>query len=208
MTGKSRKCVIAGAIVAGGNAHRAGCIAKGMLKTDSGVSIIKYLINELSCAGISDIVIVANDPKPYQGYGVEIIADIKKGIGPIGGIESGLSYFSNRSDAVIFMPCDMPNITTKEMLILKEVFVGSRAPAVFAETSGFFWHPLCAVVHNDLKEEISSAIDSGQRKIRDLWQQLKAVGVRFTDETAFFNINTPADISRWRKAKNEDENLH
>jgi molybdopterin-guanine dinucleotide biosynthesis protein A len=208
MTGKSKRYVIAGAILAGGNARRAGCIAKGMLKTDSGVSIIEYLINELSCAGISDIVIIANDPKPYQDYGVEIIADIRKGIGPMGGIESGLSYFSNRSDAVMFVPCDLPNITAKEMLALKEAFIETRAPVVFAETPGFFWHPLCVVVHNDLKEEISSAIDSGQRKIRDIWQQVKAVGVRFADETAFFNINTTADIGRWRKAKNEDENLH
>ena len=60
---------------------------------------------------------------------------------------------------------------------------------------------------NLLKEEISSAIDRGQRKSRDVWQQVKAVRVQFANETAFFNINNLTDIDRWRKAENEKANL-
>ena len=198
---------IGGIILAGGNARRLGGIAKGAIEVGKGVSIVEQLIKELAQAGIDNIVIAADDSKPYQDCGVKVISDIRVGIGPIGGIESGLAHFAGQSDAVMFVPCDMPNITAKEISALKKAFIETGAPVVFAETAGFFWHPLCAVVHNDLKEEISSAIDSGQRKIRDVWQQVKAVRVQFADETAFLNINSLADVNRWRKAENEKANL-
>ncbi|MCK4752587.1 MAG: molybdenum cofactor guanylyltransferase [Planctomycetes bacterium] len=207
MTRKTKRDTVAGAILAGGNARRIGCIAKGTLKVHGNTSIIECLINEMRHAGINDIVIIANDSKPYQDYGVEIIADIRIGLGPMGGIESGLTHFAKRSDAVMFVPCDLPNITSQEILTLKKAFVKSEKPVVFAETAGFFWHPLCAVVHNDLRKKISVAVDNGEHKVRTVWQQVKAVAVQFADETAFFNINTLADMDKCRKAKNEKKNL-
>jgi len=207
MIRKSKSYAIAGAILAGGNARRIGGVAKGALKANNGVSIIERLINELSCAGIGNLVIVANDPEPYQDCGIEIISDIRAGIGPMGGIESGLVHFAGCCDAVMFVPCDLPNITAKEMFVLKKAFVESAAQAVFAETTGFFYHPLCAVVHNALSNEVSAAIDRGERKIRNVWRQIKAVEVYFDDETAFLNINTLADMDKWWKTDNEKANL-
>jgi molybdopterin-guanine dinucleotide biosynthesis protein A len=207
LTGKPKDIVISAAILAGGNGSRLGGIAKGAIEVGNGVSIICKLIKELTKLDISDTVIVANDSEPYRNCGVKVIPDIRAGIGPMGGIEAGLAHFAGKSDAVMFVPCDMPNITAKEMSALKEEFVETESPVVFAETAGFFWHPLCAIVHNDLKENISSAIDQGQRKIRNVWQQVKAITVRFPDETAFFNINNPADMNKWRKAENEKANL-
>lgn len=199
MTVKLEKYTFAAAILAGGNARRLGGIAKGNIEVSNGVSIIERLINELARAGINNIVIAANDFEPYQNYGVKVIADIRVDLGPIGGIESVLAHFAGQSDAVMFVPCDMPNITAKEILALKKGFIETESPIVFAETAGFFWHPLCTVVHNDLKEQVSSAIDRGQRKIRDVWRQLKAVSVQFPDETAFININNSTELKSWRK---------
>ena len=199
MTGKLKKHRIAAVILAGGNARRLGGIAKGAIEVGKGASIIERLLKEFAGANINNIVIAANDSKPYQHFGVEIIADIREGIGPIGGIESGLAHFAGQSDAVMFVPCDMPNISAKEMSALKEGFIETEAPVVFAETAGFFWHPLCAVVHNDLASDISTAIDEGERKIRKFWQQVNADKVLFDDETAFLNINCLADMDRWRK---------
>ena len=193
-----KKGVIAGAILAGGNARRIGGVAKGTLKAGGGASIVEHLINEMNHAGISDIVIIANNPEPYQDYGVKIIADIRESIGPIGGIEAGLFFFAGQSDAVMFVPCDMPNITVKEISALKESFIETESPVVFAETTGFFWHPLCAVVHNGLVKQVSSAIDCGERKIRNVWRQIKADRVLFDDESAFLNVNTSNDINQWR----------
>jgi len=194
-------CTVAGAILAGGNAQRIGGISKGTLRVDADVSIVERLIRELRSAGMSEVVIIANNRKPYLDYGVEIIGDIRTGIGPMGGVESGLVHLAGRSDAVMFVPCDLPNITAGELLTLKNSFAGSRAPAVFAKTSEFSWHPLCAVADIGLAGAVSGAIDRGERKIRNVWKQVGAVGVRLPDENAFFNINSGADMEKWRRAK-------
>ena len=190
---------IAGAILAGGNASRLGGIAKGSIEVYDGLSIIERLIRELHAADINDIVIAANDSRPYRNCGVKIIPDIRTGCGPIGGIEAALVHFEGRYDAVMFVPCDMPNITAKEFRTLKEAFFGTKNPVVFAKTTGFFWHPLCAVVHIGLKKTISAAIDSGQRTIRDLWQKLNAESVLFSDTGAFMNINDFTDMDNWQR---------
>jgi len=208
MKSKSKKCVIAGAILAGGNARRLDGVAKGAIEVGDGVSIIGKLVKELIESDIGDIVIIANNSEPYRNCSTKIILDIRAGIGPMGGIEAGLVHFAGKSDAVMFVPCDMPNITAKELLVLKEVFIETKAPVVFAETTGFFLHPLCAVVHNVLREVISSAIDNGQRKIRDVWKEVKAVSVPFGNETAFLNINSLEDMNRWlRSTKNKKADM-
>jgi molybdopterin-guanine dinucleotide biosynthesis protein A len=203
MTDSSTKPIIAGAILAGGRASRMGGVPKGALENSRGVSIVGHLINEFRLAGILQIVILANDPHPYQKYGVEIIPDSRTGIGPIGGIEAGLRHLAGQCDGVMFVPCDMPNITAKELLTLKEAFIHSDAKIVSAETGPFFWHPLCAVVHNDMAPPIISAIDRGQRKIQELWRQLGADRVKFAEKAAFININSFLDVNRWRENRDE-----
>jgi molybdopterin-guanine dinucleotide biosynthesis protein A len=200
---------IGGVILAGGKARRLGGLTKGCIEIGGNISIVEQLINELKNAGISNIIIAANDSIPYLHFDVEVLHDIRQGIGPLGGIETGLVHFTDKSDAVMFVPCDMPNITSKEILTLKEAFIESEKPVVFAYTAGFFWHPLCAVVHNRLKNQISSAIDDGQRKVQNIWRQFKAETVPFDNETAFLNINTFEDIHRWEKEyRNEKENIY
>jgi molybdopterin-guanine dinucleotide biosynthesis protein A len=191
---------ISAAILAGGNASRLGGIAKGAIEVCSGVCIIERLIKELYAADINDIVIVANDSRPYRNCGVKIIPDIRTGCGPIGGVEAALVHFEGRCDAVMFVPCDMPNISYKELLALKEAFIETHKPVVFAKTTEFFWHPLCAVVHIGLKSTISAAIDSGQRTFRDLWYQMNAESVLFSGTEAFVNINDFADMENWQLA--------
>lgn len=203
-----KKFEISGVILAGGKARRLGGLAKGRIEIGRNVSIVEQLINELKNAGINNIVISANDSTPYLHFNVEVLPDIREGIGPIGGIETGLVHFADKADAVMFVPCDMPNITSKEMLTLIEAFMETEKPVVFAHTAGFFLHPLCAVVHNHLKNQISSAIDNGQRKVQNIWQKFNAETVPFDDETAFFNINNFEDMHRWVKEyQNEKENM-
>ncbi len=203
MTDVLTRQVIAGAILAGGNASRMGGIAKGAIQTESGVSIIEHLINEFHLSGIHHVVILANDPRPYRGYGVEILEDVRTGIGPLGGIETGLVHLSSQCDGVMYVPCDMPNLTSTEMLILKEAFLESETSVVYAEISDIFCHPLCTVVHNGLIKEISSAIDRGEKTVHKLWKQLGAKGIRFGEGSHFFNLNSILEAEQWRKGRDE-----
>lgn len=188
----------AGAILAGGEASRYAGAAKGLLETRTGVTIIGTLIEEMTASGLSEVIVVANDAEPYRGFGRKVVRDLRRDIGPLAGIEAALAYYATRSESVLFCPCDLPGMTRREISTLASAYAKAPGGVVVAETMDFFWHPLCAVVHNDLLAEISRAIDDGVRRPRQLWRDLGAVPVRFDDETAFFNVNTPEDMDRWR----------
>jgi len=201
MTHGRPACRIAGAILAGGKARRLGGIVKGTLEVDPGVTIVQRLIGEFSRAGIEEVVIATGDPGPYLRYGREIVADIRPCMGPLGGIEAALEHLAGRCDAVLFLPCDLPRIGADEMSALRTAFAAGPARVVFAESGDFFGHALCSVVHIAVLPEVSAALDRGERRVRDLWRRLGALGVPFDDESRFLNINEPEDLNRWQASR-------
>lgn len=192
----------AAAILAGGQARRLGGLAKGTLDA-GGVSVVERLRDQLRTAGVKQIVIVANDPAPYRDCGPEITGDLRPGNGPLGGIEAALVHWAGRADAMVIVPCDAPRLGAPEITTLIDAFAAGDAPGVCARTGEFFWHPLCAVVHNDLAPQISGAIDTGQRSVQQLWRSAGVECVDFGDDTPFVNINTPEDLADYRTSRPE-----
>ena len=189
---------IAAAILAGGQASRHSGIAKGMLTLPCGASIIERQIAELKSAGIRTIAILANAPEPYEWCGLPILPDLRTGKGPLGGMEAGLAHHAPTHDATLFLPCDLPGITAREITRLVEGFVASGALVAVAATQASSWHPLCVVVHNAIRETLSTSIDRGALSVGRLWHEIGATPVRFDDPTPFFNINTPHDMAQWQ----------
>lgn len=70
---------IAGAILAGGKAKRLNGIAKGNIKINN-KTIITNLLKAFAQAGISDVIISANDFKPYKQYQKKLLLLILKPI--------------------------------------------------------------------------------------------------------------------------------
>jgi molybdenum cofactor guanylyltransferase len=194
--------VIAAVILAGGQSRRYQGLAKGMIPCQDGRPIMARLIVELETAGISAIVISANDPLPYEPFGKKVIPDLRPRQGPLGGIESALSDFSTqlRPEEVVVLPCDLPGISFHEIVHLRDVFCQSGARIVVAETDRQ-WHPLCAVVRLNILEEVRRALDEERREVKQLWQDLGAIGVAFSDHRPFFNINSPEDLQQWREGE-------
>lgn len=181
---------IAGAILAGGKARRLNGIAKGNIKIHN-KTIIENLIEAFAFANIHDLIISSNDQDSYRQYHKPIISDRKKNIGPLGGIETILTYFKT-CDAVIFVPCDLPNITGDEVLILKNAFNANITYVITNQHA----HPLCAIIPTNKLNAISSIINDGERKVFNVWNKLNANALYFDDENKFLNINNEKDIRR------------
>ena len=197
----SRKGVrLSGAILAGGRASRYGGRPKGLLPLAQGGTILGRTIGELRAAGLDDIVVVANDRKTYARFGRPVVPDLRPGLGPLGGIEAALNHLARRCDGVLFLPCDLPGITAAEIAALRRAFVSVPAPVVMAETERGRCHPLCAVVEVSIGPAVSQAIDAGRRSPYRLWLALGAALVHFERAAPFFNLNTPDDAARWRRA--------
>ena len=184
------------AILAGGRATRLEGIHKALLEIEPGVTMLKKIAGELASCGAGEIIVLANDPKPYGKFGFQIVPDVTPGIGPLAGIEAGLSYYRGRHDAVLFVPCDMPGITAVELSALVRAFRESGKPVIYAETGDFFAHPLCAVVHIGSLDAVSDDIRRGVRKVSDVWRELGAAAVHFDDPAPFVNVNTPEDVAK------------
>lgn len=187
-----KKDRIFAAILAGGKATRLGGLAKGNLKITTNTTIIHHLISEITKTGISSIVLSANDPEQFQQYQLPIIPDNFKYFGPIAGIESCLSYFATLAEAVLFLPCDLPNITATEITTLTQTYFTKRQN-VYAVTQE---NPqsLCAIIKTADLPKLQTLINSDIKKITVCWQHLNATTVFFTNAEAFVNINTYQDL--------------
>ncbi len=187
------------AILAGGLATRLAGTAKGLLPTPQG-TIIERLLAELASAAIGDVIIVANDPQPYAALGKTIIGDLRPRVGPLGGIEAALSYAGKAYDAVLFLPCDLPNLSATEIRGLLTAFARDPRRAVAAVTSDGRQHPLCAVVPVALLPKVVRSIEAGQYGVHRLWTELGAAAVSVGSPAKLYNINTPEDLDLLRQS--------
>lgn len=201
MNDSARKLIVKGAILAGGQSRRMGGLPKGTLRCDGGLPLAARLLAEATGSGVEEMVIVANEPRAYAHVLCRIIPDRRINMGPVVGIEAALHYFGGKCDAVLILPCDLPEIASNEITTLLRAFENTGAPVVFAETTDGRKHPLCAVVSIGLRADISAALDSGWLCAGRLWAQLGGIGIVFDKVDAFTNLNSPTDVDTWRMNK-------
>jgi molybdenum cofactor guanylyltransferase len=188
---------IAGAILAGGKARRMGGIAKGMLRANGHPSLVERLVVHMMRSGVDEIIIAANDGRPYTCIGCAVVPDRRTDAGPLAGIEAALQYFAGRYDAVLCLPCDLPSVSSREISALITAFADAGGPVAFAQTEDSESHPLCAIVQTDLLDRISAALDQDERGVHDLWRQLEGTAIHFDNPNAFVNLNSPDDVDAW-----------
>ncbi|MCK9451678.1 MAG: molybdenum cofactor guanylyltransferase [Bacteroidales bacterium] len=96
---------IDGYILAGGMSSRMG-VDKGLLQFND-KPLVQRIIEQLSPA-VNKVIIVSNN-REYEKFGLEVIGDLIKNIGPAGGIHAALNHA--QSEQLFIVSCDMPFIT-------------------------------------------------------------------------------------------------
>jgi len=195
-----KKYEICAAVLAGGEASRYGGRPKGLIEISPGRTIIRNVLEQIRAAGIQKTVIIANDPEPYEDLGVEILADLRPGNGPLGGIEAALDHYSGKCTATLFLPCDLPGIRSGHIEKLADSVDPQNPGIVVAVTGDSFMHALCSIMHNDMLGEVKRALDMKQLAVNGFLRSHNAREIFFKDEEAFFNINSPEDLARWEKS--------
>jgi molybdopterin-guanine dinucleotide biosynthesis protein A len=184
---------IAGLILVGGKSSRYGS-NKALVEVE-GVRLIERVVRVMRGL-FEEVILLTNTPHEYAYLGLPMVEDLIKGLGPFGGVYTGLETISR--DAGFFVACDMPFL--QEALILHLVASRKGFDAVVPRV-GWMLEPLHAVYTKGCLPAIKRLIDSREYQIINLFSRVR---VRFVDEEeiraydpklrSFFNINKPQDL--------------
>ncbi len=185
-----------GVILAGGQATRMGGGDKGLLPLGTG-TILSHVIDRLD-PQVAGVALNANgDPARFSSFGLPVVADSIAGFaGPLSGVLAGLDWAATRGATHIitaaadtpFFPCDL----VPQLMLAAE---SAGADIALAATPGGR-HPTFGLWPVALRDDLRAALESGLRKVV-LWTDKHGCGMaEFTDDRAFFNVNTPDDLAR------------
>jgi len=184
---------VAGIILAGGRSSRYGC--NKALVEFKGARLIERAVRVMR-AVFREVILVTNTPADYAFLELPMVEDLIKGLGPIGGIYTGLERASK--EAGFFVACDMPFLhqgLIRHMVAIREDF-DAVVPRI-----GRFVEPLHALYTKTCLPVIRASIDGHEHQVVKCFRALR---VRYLEgeelaafdprRTSFFNINEPKDL--------------
>lgn len=181
---------IDGLILAGGAGRRMGGQDKGLL-LHQGLPLIAWALQCLA-PQVENLYISANrNIANYSALGHPVIRDPRPDLpGPLAGLEAGLRAF--HGDILVCVPCDTPGFPAD--LVQRLVACMGAAPAAWAVTD-VREHPVFMACRRETLRELEAYLERGERRVGAWLKEIDAVPVRFPDEAAFANYNTPETLA-------------
>ena len=181
---------VSGVVLAGGISSRYG--KNKALVEFHGIPLIERVIGVMRPI-FRHIIIITNTPDEYSYLELPMYQDIIKGLGPLGGIFTGLQVIPD--NAGFFVACDMPFLN--QGLIRHMAEIKSDFDLVVPRISGYM-EALHSLYDKRCQSKIESLIDS---KIYQVFRFFNEVSVRYVEENevrmfdpdlrSFLNINRP-----------------
>lgn len=191
-----------GVILAGGQSSRMGT-NKALLDL-GGEPLIQRLAKRFQ-TWFPQVVVVTNTPDLYSFLGLPMAGDRIPGLGPLSGLEAGLS--ASRFPHAFFCACDMPFVSAALIRFLVEL--APNHDIVVPRLSGEF-EPMHAVYSRSLLPEITAKLDARRLKLLSIYDGARVREVTedevrtFGDPSRlFFNCNTPDDLELARAWERE-----
>lgn len=185
-----------GVVLAGGGSRRFG-VNKVLAHLD-GKPLVRWAVESLlgACDGVT---VVTGRSEVAQASGVRAIADRVAGLGPLAGLEAGLSWaVSEKGAGVFLLGGDMPFVPPEVV----EVVAGDRRHLRAARGAEGL-EPLCAWYPVSVLPDVRRRLEDGSLAMRDLLAELGAGGVSLDDipysgdpTRVLWSINTPADLTQ------------
>lgn len=184
---------VAGVILAGGKSSRYGR-NKSFVEVE-GIPLIQRVIDVLEDI-FQEIIIITNSPERYSHLGLPMYEDIIKGLGPIGGIYTGLMRMG--PERGLFVACDMPFLNRSLIIHMVKSIDNFNA---IVPRMGWKIEALHSIYSKSCIPHIRALIDKGQYQIMRLFDMVETRFIeqdeieRFDpDLRSFININYPDDL--------------
>jgi molybdopterin-guanine dinucleotide biosynthesis protein A len=184
---------ITGIILAGGKSLRYGR-NKALVEVD-GTRLIERVISVMQPL-FENLMIITNTPREYDYLQLPMHEDLIKGLGPVGGVYTGLEAIPSESG--FFVACDMPFLQGN--LIRHMVEIKADFDAVVPKVD---WkiEPLHAIYTRNCLPAIKKLIDRQGYQIIKFFDNVK---VRYVKEEeirsfdpmlkSFLNVNSPGEL--------------
>lgn len=186
-------------ILAGGKSSRMG-FDKQFLKINE-KRLINIIINKLE-EEFDEIIIVTNKPEAYNNFNEKILADIIKGMGPLGGIHSGLKESS--SEYAFIIACDMPNINIDYIKYMKKIIKDEPIDVCTTYYKNYI-EPFHGFYSREIVKDIENyLIHDNRRSIYDLVIKLNTYYIKESKAREysfnwdmFSNLNTEEELKNY-----------
>ena len=192
---------ITGLLLAGGRGMRMGGADKG-LQILHGEPLAAHVLRRLAPQTGALLISANRHPETYAAlgapYGATVVADTLEGFpGPLAGLLAGLRAAD--TSYVLSAPCDSPWLPTELAIRLAHELDSTASDIAMATTSDAHGelspHPVFALLRTGLANDLSGFLEAGERKVRAWYARHKTVEVVFTDERAFYNINSLQELA-------------
>jgi molybdopterin-guanine dinucleotide biosynthesis protein A len=189
---------VAGVLLAGGQSARMGT-DKAFLRIGDR-TLIETCVAALRRCFVRNL-IIANRPDAFVHLGLPVWQDDLPGLGPLGGILTGLRHAE--APSIFVVACDMPFLDPGLIRLMAGAMGGFDAVA--AKVKGRF-EPLHALYHRRILPAVEARIAS---KDYSVFRLLESLRVRsFTEaelesvpgwQRSLLNVNTPEELERARE---------
>lgn len=189
---------IIGAVLVGGKSSRYG--HNKALELFQGERLIDLQVRKVQ-ALFQEVLVITNRPGDYLHLEVTILRDVIPGLGPLGGIYTGLLFAQGKS--VFITACDMP--FWQPALVKHMMHLSTDNDVVVPEKQEGL-EPLHAIYSARCLPHIKKMLDQGKLQVISFFPAVKVCRLG-QEELAkldphgmsFFNINTPDDMDKAKK---------
>ncbi|MFM0201428.1 molybdenum cofactor guanylyltransferase MobA [Paraburkholderia fungorum] len=192
---------ITGLVLAGGRGMRMGGLDKG-LQPLHGEPLAAHVLKRLAPQTGALLISANRHPYVYSAlgapFGAKVLADTLPGFpGPLAGLLAGLRTAGTAY--VLSAPCDTPGLPAELAERLAHALHSNQADIATVTTTDakghVSLHPVFALLRTSLADDLASFLEAGERKVRAWYARHRTVEVAFTDERAFYNINSLQELA-------------
>ena len=189
---------ILGTVLAGGKSQRFGEDKSQILLADK--ILIDYILAEI-IDEFNEVLIVSNNSIRFTNYDkISLIRDIKKDLGPLGGVLSAMKWVKDQNKNykwIATFPVDTPFFKKK---ILDQFInqIDENESSLFFIKSNNTRHNIFGLWSMSLLDQLEDDLEKGARKV-ELWANsvgVKTINMEFPNQDPFFNINTKEDLEQ------------
>jgi molybdopterin-guanine dinucleotide biosynthesis protein A len=142
-----------------------------------------------------DVTVIAQLNAQYEDLGLGTIADLRPGLGPIGGIETALADALQRK-------CDWAFVLSVDLVMLRPHWLArlcreAAGPVQAVAFRGQYIEPLCSLYRASALEHVRRFIDGGGRAVCRLLEELKTAWIPLpADWPTLAHVNTPQELQQ------------